>query len=291
MATTNRTAAPPRRRYVSELAAQSFEPFADEVAYIRVNERLVDRLIRSLNSPTIHLLDIAAGTGLMTSIAYDRAKAAGAKLVSTLLDLDLAALKQAREDVQADLAEFIFASADHLPLKPQRFDAVIFANSIHLLDNKAKEKALAESWQALKPGGVIALNTTFYEGAYPEESKPFYSRWIRRAIAEINQRLPNRAKGEKVQAMEFLPAEDYREMVHAAGFKVLEMRERRVLLSQAAVRAISSYKEFAKGALHATDEDAAEASKALQATVQQTFHDLSMKYLPRTWLEIIAVKS
>ena len=47
-----------------------------------------------------------------------------------------------------------------------------------------------------------------------------------------------------------------------------------MLLSQAAVRAISSYKEFAKGALHATDEDADEASRALQVTVQQTFHDL-----------------
>ena len=69
------------------------------------------------------------------------------------------------------------------------------------------------------------------------------------------------------------------------------MRERRVLLSQAAVRAISSYKEFAKGALHATDEDADEASRALQVTVQQTFHDLKMKYLPRNWLEIIAVKA
>jgi hypothetical protein len=69
------------------------------------------------------------------------------------------------------------------------------------------------------------------------------------------------------------------------------MRERRVLLSQAAVRAISSYKEFAKGALHASDEDADEASRALQVTVQQTFRDLKMKYLPRTWLEIVAVKA
>jgi hypothetical protein len=64
-----------------------------------------------------------------------------------------------------------------------------------------------------------------------------------------------------------------------------------VLLSQAAVRAISSYAEFAKGALHASDEDASEASRALQATVQQTFRDLNMKYLPRTWLEILAVKA
>jgi hypothetical protein len=91
--------------------------------------------------------------------------------------------------------------------------------------------------------------------------------------------------------MEFLTAENYRDLLNDAGFKILESRERRVLLSQAAVRAISSYKDFAMGALHATEGDAEEAAKALQATVKQTFHDLKMKYLPRTWLEILAVKA
>jgi ubiquinone/menaquinone biosynthesis C-methylase UbiE len=279
------------RRYVSDAAAQSFEPFAAEVAYMNVNERLVDRLVRRLHGcPTISLLDIAAGTGLMTSIAYDKARAAGSRLVSTLLDLDLPALQQATKDVHADQASFIFATADRLPLA-ENFDAVIFANSIHLLGNEAKQKAFAETWRVMRPGGVLAVNSTFYEGAYPEESKPFYSRWIRRAIVEINQRLPERSKSGSVQAMEWLPAEGYRKLIDDAGFKVLEMRERRVLLSQAAVRAISSYKEFAKGALHATDEDADAASHALQATVQQTFRDLKMRYLPRNWLEIVAVKA
>jgi hypothetical protein len=76
----------------------------------------------------------------------------------------------------------------------------------------------------------------------------------------------------------------------SGGFQILEVRERRVLLSQAAVRAISSYKDFAMGALRATEEDADAASRALQACVQPTFRDLQMKYLPRKWLEIIAVK-
>jgi len=271
--------------------AASFEPFAEEVAYIRVNEKLVERLLRRLNHcPTIKLLDMAAGTGLLTSIAYERAKAAGARLISTLLDLDFPALAQARLDVRADKADFVYASADYIPLK-QDYDAVIFANSIHLLDNDAKKKALAETWRVLRPGGVLAVNTTFYEGAYPEGSKPFYSRWIRRAIAEINQRLPQRNKLEKAQAMDWLSAENYRSLIGAAGFRILEMRERRVRLSQAAVRAISAYREFAKGALHATDDDAVEASRALQATVQQTFRELKMKYLPRSWLEIVAVKA
>jgi ubiquinone/menaquinone biosynthesis C-methylase UbiE len=276
---------------VSEKPA-SFEPFAEELAYIRVNERLVDRLVRRLPAKsTVRLLDIAAGTGLMTNLAYERAKKAGSRLLSTLLDIDLPALHQARIDVPKQVGDgFLYASAAALPVR-QCYDAVIFANSLHLLDGDSKEHALAESYRVLKPGGVIAINSTFFDGAYPEESKPFYSRWIRRSIVEINRRLPTREKGERVQAMEFLPAEAYLKLVNDAGFEVVETRERRVLLSQAAVRAISAYAEFAKGALHASDEDAAEASSVLQSTVQQTFRDLKMKYLPRIWLEIIAVKA
>ena len=279
------------RRYVSDLAAKSFEPFAAEVAYININERMIDRVVKRMAGKTsINLLDVAAGTGLLTSIFNDKAHEAGASLQSTLLDLDLPALQQARIDVHADRADFVFASADHLPFI-ENYDAVTFANSIHLLSNASKESALHEVHRVMHPGGVLAINSTFYDGAYPEESKPFYSRWIRRAIVEINQRLPQRNKSGAAQAMEFLPAQGYLDLLDSAGFNVVETRARRVLLSQAAVRAISSYKEFAKGALHAADEDADEASRALQATVQQTFHDLKMKYLPRNWLEIIAVKA
>ncbi|HWC30839.1 MAG TPA: methyltransferase domain-containing protein, partial [Dehalococcoidia bacterium] len=265
---------------------------AKEPAYIHVNEKLIDRVMKNLNGvKAIRLLELAAGTGLPTYLMYDRAKKAGVKLVGTLLDLDLPALFQAKIEVAQDSASYIYASADTLPFDSAEYDAVFFANGLHLLDGEAKRKALDESYRVLKPGGLFAMNTTFYDGAYPEESKPFYGRWIRRSIVEINQRLPHRDKGEKVQAMEFLTAENYRDLINGAGFKIVESRERRVLLSQAAVRAISSYKDFAMGALHATEEDAEEAAKALQATVKQTFRDLKMKYLPRTWLEIIAVKA
>jgi ubiquinone/menaquinone biosynthesis C-methylase UbiE len=270
---------------------QIFEAFAKEPAYIHVNERIIGRMLKRLDGrKKLNILDVAAATGLMTNLAYRMARSGDIELKSTLLDFDLPALHQARKEVEADNAEYIYASAVALPLSGD-FDAVIFANSIHLLDREQKEQALAENHRVLRHGGVMIVNSTFYEGAYPEESKPFYSRWIRRSIAEINQRLPKREKGEKVQAMEFLPADAYRDLVTDAGFKVVEMRERRVLLSQAAVRAISSYKEFAKGALHTTDEDAFEASRVLQSTVKNTFNDLKMKYLPRMWLEIVAVKA
>jgi len=270
----------------------TFDPFAKEPAYIHVNEKLADRVMKHLaGMKAVRLLELAAGTGLPTVLMYERARKAGVKLMATLLDLDLPALYQARIEVHEDDASYIYATADKLPFRPQGYDAVFFANGLHLLDGDAKRRALKESARVLKPGGLFAMNTTFYDGAYPEESKPFYGRWIRRSIVEINQRLPGRDKGERVQAMEFLTADDYRVLVEDAGFEIVESRERRVMLSQAAVRAISSYKDFAMGALHATEEDAEEAAKALQATVRQTFHDLQMKYLPRTWLEIIAVKA
>jgi ubiquinone/menaquinone biosynthesis C-methylase UbiE len=269
---------------------QTFEPFATELAYIRVNEKLVRSLLRQLRGETkVNLLDVAAGTGLMTSLAWDTLRSRGGVLHSVLLDIDLPSLKHARTEVRADSADYLYASADAIPLRPG-FNAVIFANSLHLLPPEAKTKALTEVHRVMEPGGVMAFNSTFYDGAYPEESKPFYSRWIRRSIVEINRRLPNRDKSEKVQAMDWLPADGYRDLLECAGFQIVEMRERRVLLSQAAVRKISSYKEFAKGALHASDLDAEEASLSLQATVQQTFRDLNMKYLPRNWLEIIAAK-
>jgi len=270
----------------------TFDPFANEPAYIHVNEKLIDRVMRHLGGArAINLLELAAGTGLPTALMYDRAKKAGVKLAATLLDLDLPALFQAKIEVAQDNATYIYGSADTLPFVSQAYDAVFFANGLHLLDGEAKRKALKESYRVLKPGGLFAMNSTFYDGAYPEESKPFYGRWIRRSIVEINQRLPHRDKGEKVQAMEFLTPDDYCNLIHDAGFEVVETRERRVMLSQAAVRAISSYKDFAMGALHATEEDAEVAAKALQATVQQTFRDLKMKALPRTWLEILAIKA
>ena len=270
----------------------TFDPFAKEPAYIHVNELLIDRVMKHLaGAGTIRLLELAAGTGLPTALMYRRAKATGVKLVATLLDLDLPALYQAKIEVDQDNATYIYGNAAMLPFGSEGYDAVFFANGLHLLDAEAKQMALRESHRVLKPGGLFAMNTTFYDGAYPEESKPFYGRWIRRSIVEINQRLPQREKGEKVQAMDFLTADDYRGLLNDAGFQILESRERRVMLSQAAVRAISSYKDFAMGALHATEQDAEDAAKALQATVKQTFHDLQMRYLPRTWLEIVAVKA
>jgi ubiquinone/menaquinone biosynthesis C-methylase UbiE len=270
---------------------QTFEPFASQHAYIRVNEKLMDRILKRLpGRKRYDLLDMAAGTGLMTNVAHRRARAIGAAIYSVLLDIDLPALREARKEVPPGAVRgYVCASAECLPLA-EAFDIAVFANSLHLLDDRAKVNSLAETRRVLHRGGVLAVNSAFYEGAAPDESKSFYGRWIRRSTAEINVTMPQRKKSERAQAARALSATGYTQLIACAGFQILEVRERRVLLSQAAVRAISSYRDFAMGALRAIDEDADAASRALQASVQPAFRDLQMKYLPRKWLEIIAVK-
>ncbi len=78
---------------------QTFEPFAGQHAYIRVNEKLVDRILKRLpERKRYQLLDIAAGTGLMTRVAHLRARVIGAEIDSVLLDIDLPALREARRE-------------------------------------------------------------------------------------------------------------------------------------------------------------------------------------------------
>lgn len=270
---------------------QTFEPFARDRSYIRVNGKLVERMLkRCVPRARYRVLDIAAGTGLLTTLVHRHPHAEGVQIESLVVDVDLSALREARREAPPDAArDYVCASADRLPF-PEGFDMAIFANSLHLLCDRAKVESLAEARRVLRPGGVLAMNTTFYTGGLADDSKAFYGRWIRRAVVEINRACPHRTKSARAQSTQTLTPSDYLDLLIGAGFRVLEVRERRVLLSQAAVRAISGYRDFAMGALRANEEEAEDASRALQGTVQQTFRDLHMKYLPRNWLEIIAVR-
>jgi hypothetical protein len=69
------------------------------------------------------------------------------------------------------------------------------------------------------------------------------------------------------------------------------MHERRALVSQAAVRAISGYRGFAMGALHATEGRFPMKPRGRRRPMCGGLsRELKMRYLPRRWLEIIAVR-
>lgn len=104
--------------------------------------------------PRARILDCAAGTGLFSLAAAERA----ASVLCT--DLSEAMLERAkRKACRRGLTNLRFARRDvtALPDPDGGFDAVIAANVLHLLP--APEQAVRELWRVTAPGGRLLLPT------------------------------------------------------------------------------------------------------------------------------------
>ncbi len=108
----------------------------------------VERLI----SPSDDVLECACGTGLLTGVIAPRCKS----LIAT--DFSVKMLKRA-EKKYGKYANVRFEQANILQLSypDGRFDTVIAANVIHLLDEPYQ--ALSELERVCKPGGKIVIPT------------------------------------------------------------------------------------------------------------------------------------
>ncbi len=98
------------------------------------------------------VLECACGTGAISIYIAKRCKS----LVAT--DFADGMLRQAaRKCRDYDNATFKRADITNIKCQDARFDKVVAGNVIHLLDNP--EKALAELWRVVKPGGKIIIPT------------------------------------------------------------------------------------------------------------------------------------
>lgn len=266
------------------------DPVAKDRSYIRINEGLMVRILRLRELQPLRLvLDLASGTGLITKILLQRAREMGLELRAVCLDLDLEALRTAHSELDSERTAMVGGQAQDLPLRGP-FDLVFFCNSIHMLARRDKERAVQEIHRVLRPGGHLVVSTTYYDGCYPEETKRLYMVWVKKALAILNARLPNREKGQRVAAMDWLAPEEYRQLLEANGFQVCQLDNRFAYLAQNTLRAISEYRDFALGALRAVERDSQAASLALREALGPAFRSLGLRRLPRNWLEIVARK-
>jgi tRNA (cmo5U34)-methyltransferase len=105
------------------------------------------------------VLDLGAGTGLMSEAVLERYPAA--ELV--LLDGAAEMLGQARERLPA-VTTIVADLRDELPAGP--FDAVVSALAIHHLEHPAKRELLGRVRDLLRPGGVF-VNAEHVAGPTP----------------------------------------------------------------------------------------------------------------------------
>lgn len=267
------------------------DPVAKDKSYIKVNEVIVSSVLRLKELYPIRLiLDLASGTGLITKTIFSRARGLGIEPSIVCIDFDIEALKTARANFANDRAAMIAGRAQNLPVRGQ-FDLVFFCNSIHMLDHEDKAAALGEINRVLRPGGHLVLSTSYYDGCYPEETKRFYLNWVKKALSNLSSKNPNRERGERVAAMDWLNAEQYAELLERSGFRIAGLKHRKATLSLRTFGAISEYKDFAMGALRAVEKDSKAASQALKDAILPAFRASGLRRVSRNWLEIVAQKA
>ncbi len=264
-----------------------FKKFSGNRFYSDQNAHLVD--LAEVGSGQ-RIVDLACGTGGVTRQIADRLRGARDSAIIGI-DHSAAALKQAMEDlkdVRNSAIHFVQSQMEQLSEAVKgSVDTVIFCNAIHYVPDK--DALLAEIFKTLKPGGKLAFNTTFFEGAHLPETAVFYRKWMFKATRVLRREYGlSPAKSEKVEARRQLTPEEYRELVENHCFRVTKQEIDTVQFTIDGFLDISTYEDFIKGTLPGVPLD--KGSAALQAGIRQTFKELDVPFVPRNWLDIVAVR-
>tara|TARA_Y100000590_G_scaffold187156_1_gene213216 strand:- start:1462 stop:2304 length:843 start_codon:yes stop_codon:yes gene_type:complete len=265
----------------------SFSAFANAPFYVKINEDLV-----SLSGvcPGQSVVDLACGVGGVTKLIFEKLRGAKDSMI-TGVDLSSSALKQAREDfkdVKDAMVEFVQGRAEHLSqLIKEKVDAVVFCNAIHQFDDK--ETLLNEISNTLKPGGIFAFNTSFYEGGHTEGTEQWYRKWMFRSIRILRSEFgltPVRAN--KVESRRHISVDQYIDILRDKGFYIREKRVTTIDVPLEGWVLISQFEDWINGVMPGVP--LAPARESLQKAATQLFEEMKVNFISRDWLDIVAVK-
>ena len=265
----------------------NFAKFANNPFFRRQNAHLIEM---AGVGPGQRIVDLACGTGGVTKLIVERLKGARHSAIIAI-DHSAAALRQAMEDlkdVRDSAIQFIQVQVEQVSESvTESVDTVFFCNAIHYVSDKGT--LLNDISKTLKPGGKLAFNTSFFDGAHPPETVLFARKWMMRA-ARILRRDYGLApvRSQRVEARKQLTPEEYRGLVEQSGFRVTRQEIETVQVPLEGWLDISSFEDFIEGVMPGVPLD--KASAALRAGVRQTFKELNLESVPRNWLGVVAVR-
>ena len=274
-----------------------YEPFADTEDYREVNGEIikswVDIMRRKGVSSIGAILDIATGAGTMVQLVFDQLPENWKTAAVLCLDQSSEALRLAQSKLEKTVGKlkFVHSSIEDMRYSRQSIDVAVWGNGIHYLSEKAQLDSIKRIKRALKPGGLFFFNTAFYEEARPADTLPFYRTQVKNAVQYLRNHGINRQRDDsRTEASKFLPRSYYEQLVEEAGFKLIEAKEFAVEMRREAWEYISSFQQYAAGALRGYPVD--EAVRAMKEAVQPALeqhgdtNENGELYITRKWLAI-----
>ncbi|WP_069804174.1 class I SAM-dependent methyltransferase [Thermogemmatispora onikobensis] len=272
----------------------TFEPFAAHHFYTEINRALVQQALAHLedqpHEQPLTIVDMACGTGAVTRLIAEELTRRGRQARLIGVDPSAEALRRAHKSMEAlgMQAEFIQGESEDLPRIVQNVDMAFFCNAIHLVADKLT--AFRQIAAILRPGGIFACNSAFYEGTYVAGTERFYRMWTRRAVGWLRKAHPDvrPSRETKAQAMQWLSPEEYAALFRDGGFSRVEMTQRQVSISLDAWKDLGQYWLFIEGALPGVPLPI--GAQALAVAVYEAGQELGVQEVPRMWLQMVAIK-
>ena len=268
----------------------SYEPFTRHGFYREMNRALVTRALDCLPArppqSAAAVVDLGCGTGALTAVLVEELRGRGVPATISGIDPSASALAVAQRQL-TDASRLRFLRGDvsaMTPLAP--VDAVFFCNAIHLVPDK--DHVLERISQTLAPGGVLAMNSAFFAGAYAPGTERFYRLWTARALRRLRQTHPEvrLSRGARAPAMDWRSPEGYELLLRRHGFEVLTCAMDEAQMSLQSIQDIGRYRLFIEGALPGVPLDA--GADALGYGAADAFRELGLDILPRRWLQLVA---
>ena len=264
-----------------------FSKFSENAFYRDQNVHLIE--MAGVGSGQ-RIIDLACGDGGVTKLILARLRCARDSVVIAI-DHSADMLKVAMDELKdrRDAAvQFVQSQVEHVSdTVKESADTVFFCNAIHYVPDKGE--LLSEIAKTLKPGGQLAFNTAFFNGAHPPQTVMFARKWMMRSLRILRNDYglsPDRSA--KVESRKQLTPDEYRVLVEEHGFRIVREEIETVAVPLDGWRDISGFRDFIAGVMPGVPMDKAQA--ALQTGCEQVFAELKVDCMPRNWLRVLAVR-
>lgn len=242
-----------------------------------MTQRLVDICAVAHGSAVV---DVGCGSGVATQLLLERLGDAGSVVGIDPSVHELAIARQRLKDLRV---QFIQGRAQDVEGIIEPVDAAVLSNVIHQIPAPDRESVIRSCFRMLKPGGRCALNTHFYEGSVPPDTRFFYAHWLNATSVWLRPRGSDLIVDRpKPVALEMLTPQEHEEIFARAGFSEVKVEEVTYGCTLDDWDALCNYSVFIEGATGLTDM--ALGSEALKAGLRATFEALALTKVPRRWL-------